>query len=83
MIKYYKEFINEIKKIKEYYTTNKSKTELSNIGISVINSISIIEQRISEKYTIYLKDIDLINQEIQIKNIDNYNYRIKGTTHVN
>ena len=83
MIKYYKEFINEIKKIKEYYTTNKSTTELSNIGISVINSISIIEQRISEKYTIYLKDIDLINQEIQIKNIDNYNYRIKGTTHVN
>ena len=83
MIKYYKEFINEIKKIKQYYTTNKSTTELSNIGISVINSISIIEQRISEKYTIYLKDIDLINQEIQIKNIDNYNYRIKGTTHVN
>ena len=83
MIKYYKEFINEIKKIKEYYTTNKSTTELSNIGISLLISISIIEQRISEKYTIYLKDIDLINQEIQIKNIDNYNYRIKGTTHVN
>ena len=77
MIRYYKEFINEIKKIKEYYTMNKSNTELSNTINKVLNSISIIEQRIGEKYRIYLKDFDMINQERKIHNKENY--RIKGT----